>query len=34
MRLIHVTYIAMLEEAKAQRHKVKKNWFVCDESLR
>jgi hypothetical protein len=32
MRLVHVNYMAMLEQAKAQRKS--KRWFVCDEELR
>jgi hypothetical protein len=31
MKLIHVNYMAMLEQAKAQRKS--KRWFVCDEEL-
>jgi hypothetical protein len=31
MKLIHVSYMAMLEQAKAQRKS--KRWFVCDEEL-
>jgi hypothetical protein len=32
MRLIHVNYMAMLEQAKAQRKA--RRWFVCDEELK
>jgi hypothetical protein len=31
-RWIHMNYVVMLEQAKAQRKS--KRWFVCDEDLR
>jgi hypothetical protein len=36
MRLVHVNYMAMLEQAKTKAKSdaaAKKRWFVCDEEL-